>query len=237
MRGIGDPGCRDGALSSSRALPQEVRRPYPNSSRNLRAHSPTPRNASAVFEDIRQAFRDLLSGNLPPEERRAALHDMKDSLVHARLAVDDLREAVAKTRRRLDSERSELETIRRRKSLAQGIGDQETVKIAERFETQHAQKLALISRKLEAEEGELALLEREVEEMTTQLKAASAGVGSGLHAEGPASASSAPGAAGADADRQGLEREFDTIARAQRRSANEADADARLAELKRRMGK
>ena len=191
-----------------------------------------------MFEDIRQAFRDLLSGKLPPEERRAALHDMKDSLVHARLAVDDLREAAAKTRRRLDAERAELETIRRRKALAQGIKDQETVKIAERFEAQHAEKLTLITQKLEAEEGELALLEREVEEMKTQLKAASAGVGSGLHAEATgSSSSSAPGGASTDGDRQGLERELDSIARAQRRSATEAEADARLAELKRRMGK
>lgn len=190
-----------------------------------------------MFEDIRQAFRDLLSGKLPPEERRAALHDMKDSLVHARLAVEDLREAAAKTRGRLDAERAELETIRRRKGLAQGIGDQDTVKIAERFEAQHAEKLTLIAQKLEAEEGELALLEREVEEMKTQLKAASAGVGSGLHAEATGSASSSPGGASMDADRQGLERELDSIARAQRRSATEAEADARLAELKRRMGK
>jgi hypothetical protein len=199
---------------------------------------PTPRHAAAVFEDIRQAFRDLLSGKLPPEERRAALHEMKDSLVHARLAVDDLREAAAKTRRRLDAERVELETIRRRKGLAQGIGDQETVKIAERFEAQHAEKLTLITRKLEAEEGELALLEREVEEMKTQLKAASVGVGSGLHADSPGAASpSATGESATDPDRQGLERELDSIARAQRRSATEADADARLAELKRRKGK
>ena len=206
--------------------------------RNLCALPPTPRYAHAVFEDIRQAFRDLLSGNLPPEARRAALHDMKDSLVHARLAVDDLREAVAKTRWRLDAERSELETIRRRKGLAQGIGDQETVKIAERYETQHAEKLALITRKLEAEEGELALLEREVEEMKTQFKAASAGVGSGLHAETPgAGSTSAPGAGDVDPDPHVLERELDSIARAQRRSATEAAADARLAELKRRMGK
>jgi hypothetical protein len=182
-----------------------------------------------VFDDLRDAFRDLLSGRVPPEDRRRVLHAMKDSLVHARLAIDDLREGVAKTERRLAVERSELETVRRRKALAEGIGDAETVAIATRFETQHAERVHALELKFAGETAELQLAEREVEEMTRQLKAAQAGVGSGM------AAGTVPTEEGTEGP--GLEASLDDLARTRRRAAAEEDAEARLAELKRRMGR
>lgn len=183
-----------------------------------------------MFEDIKDAFRDLLSGNVAPEDRRALLHSMKDSLVRARLALDDLRDGVALTRRRLQHERSELEVVRRRRTLAEGIKDAETVAIAARFEAQHAEKAAALEKKLEGEEAELAIVEREVAEMGEQLKAATTGVGSGMRS-GETNATPRDGG-----DAAALEQEIDAVGRTQRRNAIDADADARLAELKRRMG-
>lgn len=191
-----------------------------------------------MFSDIRQALRDLLQGNVPPEGRRELLHVMKDTLVRARLALDDLREGVASTRKRLERERGELETVKRRKGLAEGIGDAETVNIASRFEAQHAERVAVLERKLEAQESELALVERELTEMTQQYRAAAAGVGAGLRSGAVPTADPA-GLEPETLDDTGatLNRELDGLHRAQRRAAAEADADARLAELKRRMGK
>lgn len=182
-----------------------------------------------MFQNFRQALNDLLHGQVPPDERRHLLGAMRETLVQARVALDDLREGVAATRRRLARERSELETVRRRKALAEGIGDQETVRIAEKFEAQHAERVTVLERKLEVQEHELALTQSEVEEMTQQLKAAAAGVGSGM----------APGTVTGEVDdtRAQLERELEGLNRTQRRAAAEADAEARLAELKRRMGK
>ena len=128
-----------------------------------------------MFDDIRHAFRELLHGNVPPEGRRELIVVMKDTLVQARLAMDDLREGVEVTSKRVERERSELETIRRRKGLAQSVGDAETVSVAERFETQQAERLAVLESKLNAQESELALVERDVAEMKEQLKAALAG--------------------------------------------------------------
>lgn len=203
---------------------------------------PAPCPVPPLFSEFREALRDLLHGNVSPVERRAMLAVMKDTLVHARLGLDDLRVSVEQTRKRLERERRELETVQRRKGLAQGIADTETVQIAERFEAQHAERVAVLERKLEAQQGELALVEREVEEMTQQLKAAAAGVGSGMP---PGSVSGVTGAAGGaggadpglDDERSALEQEMAGLDRAQRRAAAEAEADARLAELKRRMGK
>lgn len=189
-----------------------------------------------MFEDIRQAFRDLLNGDVAPEDRRGVLAEMRESLVQARMAVDDLRTGVEVTRKRLAAERAELETVARRKSLAEGIGDAETVAVAAQFEAHHAERVALLERKLEVQEGELALVEREVDEMKTQFKAASAGVGSGLRAGRPGTAPPSDAELGLDDRGAGLAQELGAMDRERRRRASEADADARLAELKKKMG-
>lgn len=159
---------------------------------------------------------------------------MKDTLVQARVGLDDLREGVNVTRRRLQRERAELDTVRRRKGLAEGIGDMDTADIAARFEAHHAERVAVLERKLEAQEAELALTQREIEEMTKQMRAAAAGVGSGMASGTVAGATGDPAL---DDTRAELERELEGLNRAGRRAAAEAEADARLAELKRRMGK
>ena len=156
-----------------------------------------------MFDEIRQAFRELLHGNVTPEGRRELISVMKDTLVQARLAMDDLRDSVEATRKRVEREKADLDTVRRRKGLAQGVGDAETVKVAERFEAQHAERVAVLEQKLVAQESELALVERDVAEMKEQLKAALAGVGSGMRS-GTIDAMTDP----LDDGRAGLEQEI-----------------------------
>lgn len=183
-----------------------------------------------MFDEVRHAFRELLHGNVPPEGRRELIAVMKDTLVQAKMALDDLRGSVEATQKRVDRERTELETTRRRKGLAQGVGDAETVTIAERFESQQAERLAVLEAKLLAQQNELALVDREVTEMKEQLKAAMAGVGSGMRA---GSGQIDP----LDGERSGLEQEFNDLKHAERRANANADAEAALAELKKRMGR
>lgn len=185
-----------------------------------------------MFDEIRDAFRDLLHGNVTPEGRRELIAVMKGTLVQARVAMDDLRDGVESTRKRVEREKAELETVRRRKGLAQGVGDAETVTIAERFEAQHAERLAVLEQKLDVQESELALVEREVAEMKEQLKAALAGVGSGMRS-GTVGAMTDP----LDEGRAGVEQQLNDLKRAERRASAAADADAALAELKKRMGR
>ncbi len=185
-----------------------------------------------MFDDIRHAFRELLHGNVPPEGRRELIAVMKDTLVQAKLALDDLREGVDITRKRVAQETMELETIRRRKGLAQNVNDAETVTIAERFEQQQAERLSVLQQKLAAQEGELALVERDVAEMKDQLKAALAGVGSGMRS-GTVDAAADP----LDEGNAALEQQLNDLRRAERRANADASADAALAELKKRMGR
>lgn len=189
-----------------------------------------------MFEDIRRAFESLLNGDVPTSERREMLSEMRDTLVRARLAVDDLRTSVGATRERLVQEQQELATISRRRTLAEGIGDAETVTVATRFESHQTDRVLVMERKLAAQEGELALVEREVEEMKAQFKAASAGVGSGLRDGGVGGAPLSDRALGLDDRGAGLAQELRAMDRQRRRETSEADADARLAELKKRMG-
>ena len=112
--------------------------------------------------------------------------------------------------------------------------------IAERYEKQHAERAALLERKLETQEAELAMVEREVGEMNAEFKLAAAGANPGVSAG--SSSSTGTTAAGAEVDdiagdNAGLRDEIDGIARARRRADAESTADEKLAALKRRMGK
>lgn len=184
-----------------------------------------------MFDDLRSAFDALLKGNVAPGDRRALLHEMRDTLVRAKLAKEDLLETVAATASRLDREHSELQTVQRRRALAEGIKDAETVAIAARFEGHHLERVAILEKKLDAAQSELALLERDVAEMSTQFKAAQAGVGGGMRA-GTVDDELDLGTRDAS-----LDRDMGALDRKQRKANTEAEADARLAELKRRMGR
>jgi len=163
-----------------------------------------------MFEHLRRSWQSLLDGSLPPDERREVVARMKETLVHARVGVTGMRESLVEVRARLEQERTELETCTRRKQLALQIGDTETVTVAEKFERHHQERFSVLDRKREAQEAELALAEREIAEMTVELKYAVSGVS-------PGNAPKAPLDNGP--------------------SASELDAELRLAELKRRMGK
>lgn len=179
-----------------------------------------------MFDRFRRALEDALNADRSPAGRRAAVAQMKETLALARMGVDDLRSGVRQARARLAAEQKELATVQRRKGLAAGIGDRETVEVAERFERQLAERVAVLERKVAVQESELALAEADVETMGKELRAAMAGVPPGE-------------AAGGDplAEDEAAETEIDAMGRRRRRAAREATAEERLAELKRRMGK
>ena len=188
--------------------------------------------STRMFESLKAALQDLLGGRVAPADRRAVIADMKRALVSAKLGVDDLREGAELTRRRLAAEREALATMQRRKTLAEGINDAETVALAAKHEQQHSERIAVLEQKLAAQDAEFQLAEREVTEMIAGLKSANAGVGSGATA----------GSTGVTDEELGLPNdaqlnsELDSLARQQKRNAADASAEERLAELKRRMG-
>ena len=195
-----------------------------------------------MFEHLRQSLNDLLDRATKPEDRRLVMVRMKSTLVQARLGVDDLRDGLAQTRRKLEKEQLELQTVRRRKDLALGVKDQETVTVAERFERQHQERVAILEQKVAVQASELELAERELDAMKAELRAAMAG--RGIAQPGTAESLDDPlsedplgdadsGAGGGPRVRE----EIDALARARARADRDADADRRLEELKKKMGK
>jgi hypothetical protein len=189
-----------------------------------------------MFENFRQALNALLTRGTPPEERRALLGHMRETLVRAKAGVDDLRDGVRQARARLATERRELDTVRRRKRMAADVNDSQTVSVAERFEIHHAERVVVLEQKVAIQERELELAEAEVLEMTQAFKAAAAGAGPPGAGAGPSIDEAAAreveetlaGPDGAD---------FDSLRRSQAREQRNAEAERRLEELKRRMGK
>lgn len=190
-----------------------------------------------MFDSFRQTLRDLMDRATPPEERRAGLARMKQTLVTARMGLDDLRGGVTVTRRRVEEEQRTLDTMRRRKGLAAGINDAETLALAEKYEAHHAERVAVLTRKLEAQEAELAIAERDVAEMAAELKSAMLGTSPGPSSLRDEAEAEVDAAVGDEGDAASVASEIDAMGRARVRSEREADAEQRLAELKRRMGK
>jgi hypothetical protein len=194
--------------------------------------SSSPANTSMVFDNLRQSFDELLQRATKPEERRLVASRMKETLVQARMGLDDLRDALEKAKQRLALEAKELETVQRRKQLAEAINDRETVEIAVKYEDMHLEKVNVLRQKVGIQESELALAERDVESMATELKAVISGT--------------APGATqhviddsdlGLNEKSADVASEIDSLRRARASTDREADAARRLDELKKKMGK
>lgn len=221
-------------------------RDYPSDARRVRS----PIFFPPMFEPLRDALRGF-SARLEPDERRAATQAMRDALVHAKLGLNDLRALLATTNTRLAAERAELDTVRRRQGLAAEINDRETVAIAERFAAQHQERVAMLETKQMVQQQELSLAERDYEDMAGELRLILSGVApgapsvarSGNSGAAPDLGDSPPVGAddglddGSDDSRAGSQTDSLLSPARRTRVEREADAEERLAALKRRMGK
>ena len=184
-----------------------------------------------MFEQLRRSLNELLERATKPEDKRIVVVRMKGTLVQAKLGVDDLRDALAQTRRKLEKEQHELLTVRRRKELAAGIQDAETIKVAERFERQHRERVGVLEEKIAIQSRELDLADRELAEMKAELRTAMTGLPPGTGSESLDDPLAEP-------DRNPrVGEEIDALARDRARAERDADATRRLEELKRKMGK
>jgi hypothetical protein len=175
-----------------------------------------------VFERLRQAVNAALDAATPPPDWRDLRDQLHRAAVEGRATLMQLRDALQKTERELNAERGQLEAAQRRGAMAANIGDTETAEVAGRFTARHTERVAMLERKLGAQQTELALLERDVEEVVAklrdlQLRAGVPPEGSRIQPE-------------PDVDDSALGARID-------RAAREADAEARLRELKNRMGR
>lgn len=175
-----------------------------------------------MFERLRAAVNAALDAATPPPDWRDLRNELHRAAVDGRAALLQLRDALAKAERELASERRQLEDAQRRGTLAADVGDAETVAVAERFAARHGERVAMLEQKVAAQQTELALTQRDVDEVVQRLKDLE--LRAGVSADG--SRLQPP----PDVDDSELGATLD-------RAGREADAEARLRELKNRMGR
>lgn len=183
------------------------------------------------FDNFRKSLEDLMNRHTPPTDRREAASQMRDTLIQAKMGLSEMRDALETARTRLTFEEHELETVTRRRQMALDIDDAETVAIADKFMATHGGRVELLRRKVGIQEDEMRMAEADVEAMTRDLKAATAGIGD----FGPTTAP----ATSPDLDFSGaaVSSEIDALSRKRARAEHQANAEAELEELKRRMGR
>jgi hypothetical protein len=187
-----------------------------------------------VFERLRDAIESMLDAATPPADARGVAGRMQEAVVDAKAALVEMREQLADTERLLERERGQLEDAERRGKMAEGIDDDETTRIAEEYATKHREKAAVLARKLEAQQAELALAEREFAVMREQFKKVRVQAAGGEISDRVESAwrdiESAGGA------RPGLDLKDELLRHQLDAAAKEATADEQLRQLKKKMG-
>lgn len=215
-----------------------------------------------MFENLRKAFRDAVD-NFNRELSREGVSDTVDGLlkgmereaVATRAGLESLKEQLATAQRRVAAEEKEAGVCRRREELARKIGDSETADIAAKFAEKHENRHQVLTNKATAIEAEIRLLEAEFGDMMRQLKKARASRESLKATAGRTRARSslhdsddlfgeldrmADRIDGSEADADAADELFDDgrdFDHELRRARREEVADARLEELKRRMGR
>jgi len=179
-----------------------------------------------VLDGLRARLDQLLRDRgTDPRAHAAAL---REALLEAKLGLTRMNEAITASEQELASERKHLEDAERRGRLAAAASDQETVLVAERFATIHRSRVEILERKVVVQRDELVLAQREIEEMTVEIRRA-----------GAAGSSDSIRAAWRDLEAAGAERPVEgEVERAgMDRKRLEQAIEAQLAYLKKKLGK
>ena len=216
-----------------------------------------------MFDNLRDAFREAidnfrheLSRDEVPETVDRLLVGMRDEVADAKVRIRELEDQITRAKAEAEKEKAHAATALRRGKMAGEIGDAETAELAAQYVLKHEERHAVLEQKLEALTQELAHRTKEVDDMMVKFKEAKAKRDSLAATLGRSDARGSISAADdlfSELDRM-AEKIGDEDARAKAAEsfddldlsggsdydpppAEEIDFDARLRELKRRMGK
>jgi hypothetical protein len=189
-----------------------------------------------MFKRLREALERALEAATPPPDLGQIASQMRDAVVEQKAGVRLMREELAKAEEQLAAEQGQLVIAQRRRDLASGINDAETVGVAEKFIARHQERTAMLEKKVVAQREELALAERDLAEMMTQLQEASRR-NPALGDKGSSTEAAWNSLGEAGMDRPELDLEHELLKTRAQRAAREAEADARLDEMKKKLGR
>ncbi len=132
-----------------------------------------------MFENLRDAFREAID-NFNKEVNRDEIPDVVDGLLRqmheevtdAKAHAFTLEEQIKKALQLAELEKKEVDTCRRREAMAARIGDEDTAKVAREYAEKHQQRKEIQERKALALREELEMKRGEVEDMLEKLKEA-----------------------------------------------------------------
>jgi phage shock protein A len=119
-----------------------------------------------LFKETWSAFRTELGRREPEDEVADLLGLMRQEMVRAKAVASELKEAARDAQGALRRERELLAECERRGQLAERIGDQETVRVAQEFADRHRERVAVLEAKAASTTSERDLQQRELAEMT-----------------------------------------------------------------------
>lgn len=205
-----------------------------------------------IFSQAWDSFTSELGKREPEDQVAGLLGAMRREMVDTRAQLPLLEQNLRAAEADLEREKRRLEETVRRGGMAERIGDAETVRVAKEFEDKHRRRVAVLEEKVRAAKAEWELRQQESAEMMTRYKEAEANrfaLLAELRRQGAAgrirSALGDDAPLGDDFDRAAGKIEDDLAysdaldelgGSPPPRRPDPHDVDARLAELKRRMG-
>jgi phage shock protein A len=206
-----------------------------------------------MFTEAWASFMSEVRLHEPEDQIAGLLGAMRREMVSVRAEIPALEENHRAAVAELERERRRLDDTLRRGAMAERIGDAETVRVAKEFEEKHRRRIAVLEEKVRATRAEWELRQHESQEMMAKYKEAETNRFALLAelrrqgARGTINAAMGGGSrVGDDFDRAAEKIEdqaayadaLDDLAGADipRRPPPADDVDARLEELKRRMG-
>ncbi len=187
-----------------------------------------------MFEKLKAALERALEAATPPPDLGEIAARMREAVIEQKAAVKGLEIELVRSDELLTSQRSELATAQRRREAAAAINDAETVAVADKFITRLTERTAVLEKKVAAQKEELALAQGDLTEMTAQLQEAAR---KSPQAAGRSAEAAWQGLGQAGMDRPEADLEHELLKGRMERAAREAQADAKLDELKKRMGR
>ncbi|MGD2067091.1 MAG: hypothetical protein PVI57_00295 [Gemmatimonadota bacterium] len=129
-------------------------------------------NLRNAFREAVENFNRELDRDRVPEAIDKLLRDMREEVTEAKTRLHDLEKGIERARAEAARESKEIATCERRERMARDIGDEETARVAAEYGEKHSKRKEVLEKKAKALEDELRVRRAEIEEMLEKIKEA-----------------------------------------------------------------
>ena len=131
-------------------------------------------NLRSAFREAYENFNKELNREHVPETVNRLIGGMVDEITDVKAEIGNLESQIRKALAEAEKEKAQAATCRRREKMARGIRDSETADVAAQFAEKHEEHQQLLEQKAKALKAERDFRREEVEEMMAKVKEAQA---------------------------------------------------------------